>query len=236
MRPTASRSGKPTAAESSIVKTRPTLEIAELFFSIQGESSYAGQPCVFIRLAGCNLRCHFCDARYAIEEPPTRRTLAELLAFAAEYPGFPVEVTGGEPLLQEGVYQLMTDLLAAGRLVLLETNGSLPLDRVPAGVIKIVDVKCPDSGTSESFVLGNLQQLSPTDELKFVISSRDDYNWAVDFLREHGLPDHRVVHFSPVTTILEPGIIADWILADRLPVRLQIQLHKVLWPEALRGK
>jgi 7-carboxy-7-deazaguanine synthase len=218
------------------VKILPVLDIAELFFSIQGESSYAGQPCVFIRLAGCNLRCNFCDARYANEEPPTRRSLAEVLAFAAEYPGFPVEITGGEPLLQKAVYPLMEALLAAGRRVLLETNGSLALDRVPAGVIKIVDVKCPDSGTGESFALGNLQQLAPGDELKFVISSRDDYNWAVNFLREQRLPCERIIHFSPMTTLLEPGTLADWILADRLEVRLQIQLHKVLWPEVLRGR
>jgi len=218
------------------VKTQPTLDIAELFFSIQGESSYAGQPCVFIRLAGCNLCCNFCDARYANDEPPTPRTLAEILDFAADYPGFPVEITGGEPLLQDAVYSLMAALLAADRRVLLETNGSLPLDRVPAGVIKIVDVKCPDSGTGASFALGNLQLLAPEDELKFVISSRDDYNWAGDFLRAQQLPGKRIVHFSPVTTLLEPGLLADWILADRLPVRLQIQLHKVLWPEAVRGK
>ncbi len=218
------------------MKPLPTLDIAELFFSIQGEASYAGQPCVFIRVAGCNLHCNFCDARYANEELPTRRNLAEILAFAADYPGFPVEITGGEPLLQEGVYPLMAALLAAGRRVLLETNGSLSLHRVPAGVIKIVDVKCPDSGTGESFALGNLLQLGPEDELKFVISSRDDYNWAVDFLREQQLPGKQIIHFSPVTTLLEPGLLADWILADRLPVRLQIQLHKVLWPETVRGK
>ncbi len=218
------------------MKTLPALDIAELFFSIQGESSYAGQPCVFIRLAGCNLQCNFCDARYANEEVPTRRSLAEILAFAAEYPGFPVEITGGEPLLQEEVYQLMESLLAGGRRVLLETNGSLPLDRVPAGVVKIVDVKCPDSGTGESFDRNNLLLLCPEDELKFVISSRDDYNWAVDFLRLQPLPGRRIIHFSPMTALLEPGTLADWILADRLGVRLQIQLHKVLWPEADRGR
>lgn len=218
------------------MKTQPLLDVAELFFSIQGESSYAGQPCVFVRLAGCNLHCNFCDARYANEEVPTRRFLTEVLAFVAEYPGVPVEITGGEPLLQEEVYPLMEALLAAGRLVLLETNGSLALDKVPAGVVKIVDIKCPDSGAAESFAPGNLRQLAPLDELKFVISSRDDYNWAVDFLREHRLSGDRIVHFSPVTTILEPGTLADWILADRLPVRLQIQLHKVLWPEVDRGR
>lgn len=214
----------------------PALDIAELFFSIQGESSYAGQPCVFIRLAGCNLRCNFCDALYAYEEAPTRRSLAEILAFVGEYPGFPVEITGGEPLLQEEVYPLMKSLLAGGRRVLLETNGSLPVERVPAGVVKIVDVKCPESGTGDSFDLGNLRLLCPNDELKFVISSREDYNWAVAFLREHLHPNGPLVHFSPVTTLLQPGALADWILADRLPVRLQIQLHKVLWPEAVRGK
>ncbi len=214
----------------------PALDISELFFSIQGESSYAGQPCVFIRLAGCNLNCNFCDAPYANDEPPTRRSLAEIVAFVAEYPGFPVEITGGEPLLQEEVYPLLEALLAGGRKVLLETNGSLPLDRVPAGVVKIVDVKCPNSGCGESFDRDNLLLLCPEDELKFVISSRDDYNWAVEFLREHQLPGGRIVHFSPVTTLLEPGALADWLLGDRLPVRLQIQLHKVLWPEAVRGK
>lgn len=218
------------------MKTRLQLEITELFFSIQGESSYAGQPCVFIRLAGCNLRCTFCDAPYAYEEAPTRKSLAEILAFVADFPGFPVEITGGEPLLQEEVYPLMAALLATGRRVLLETNGSLPLDRVPAGVVKIVDVKCPESGTGGSFDLNNLLLLCADDELKFVISSRDDYNWAVDFLRAYRRPNGPLVHFSPVTTLLEPGVLADWILADRLPVRLQIQLHKVLWPEAVRGK
>lgn len=218
------------------MKTQPLLDVAELFFSIQGESSYAGQPCVFVRLAGCNLHCNFCDARYANEEVPTRRSLTEVLAFVAEYPEVPVEITGGEPLLQEGVYPLMEALLAAGRLVLLETNGSLALDKVPAGVVKIVDIKCPDSGAAESFAPGNLRQLAPLDELKFVISSRDDYNWAVDFLRKQHLPADRIIHFSPVTQLLDPGILADWILADRLPVRLQIQLHKVLWPEVDRGR
>lgn len=218
------------------MKTQPALDVSELFFSIQGESSYAGQPCVFIRLAGCNLRCSFCDARYSYEEAPHRRSLAEILAFVAGYPGFPVEITGGEPLLQEEVYPLLEALLNAGRRVLLETNGSLPLDRVPAGVVKIVDVKCPGSATGDSFDRDNLRLLCPGDELKFVISSRVDYDWAVAFLREQGLPGGRIVHFSPMTTLLPPGLLADWILADRLPVRLQIQLHKVLWPEAVRGK
>jgi 7-carboxy-7-deazaguanine synthase len=218
------------------VKTPPRLDVAELFFSIQGESSYAGQPCVFVRLAGCNLRCNFCDARYAYEEPPTRRSLAEILDFVGEYPGFPVEITGGEPLLQEEVYPLLEALLVGGRRVLLETNGSLPVDRVPAGVVKIVDVKCPESGTGASFDQHNLLLLCPEDELKFVISSRDDYNWAVDFLRQNRRPDGPIVHFSPVTSLLEPGVLADWILADRLEVRLQIQLHKVLWPGVQRGK
>lgn len=218
------------------MKTSPTLEVSELFFSIQGESSYAGQPCVFIRLSGCNLRCSYCDARYTYEEPGTRMEVAEIIAFAAGYPGFPVEVTGGEPLLQEEVYELLAGLLAAGRRVLLETNGSLPLDRVPAGVVKIVDIKCPGSAMAEQCDPDNLLLLCPEDELKFVLGSRADYDWAKNFLRHHRLLPPRIIHFSPVSGQLAPDELAEWILADRLPVRLQLQLHKVLWPEELRGK
>ncbi len=218
------------------MKTKTILKVSELFFSIQGESSYAGQPCVFIRLAGCNLRCSYCDAAYTYEEPGESMSLAEILDFVAGYPDYPVEVTGGEPLIQEEVYELLGGLLGAGRRVLLETNGSLPLDRVPAGVVKIIDIKCPDSGMAAHCDLDNLLLLCPEDELKFVLSSRVDYDWAKDFLREHRLGHPRVIHFSAVSEDLAPGTLADWILADRLPVRLQLQLHKVLWPGTSRGK
>jgi 7-carboxy-7-deazaguanine synthase len=218
------------------VKITATLKVSELFFSIQGESSYAGQPCVFIRLAGCNLRCTYCDAGYTYEEPGHSMGTAEILGFVAGYPVFPVEVTGGEPLIQEEVYELLDGLLVAGRQVLLETNGSLPLDRVPAGVVKIIDIKCPDSGMAAQCDLDNLLLLCPEDELKFVLSSRADYDWTKDFLREHRLGHPRIIHFSAVSEHLAPGLLADWILTDRLPVRLQLQLHKVLWPATSRGK
>jgi 7-carboxy-7-deazaguanine synthase len=218
------------------VKTRETLKVSELFFSIQGESSYAGQPCVFIRLAGCNLRCTYCDAAYTYEEPGKSMGLVEILGFVAKFPGYPIEVTGGEPLVQEEVYGLLESLLAADRQVLLETNGSLPLDRVPAGVVKIIDIKCPGSGMADHCDPDNLLLLCPEDELKFVLSSRSDYDWAKDFLRKPRLGQPRIIHFSAVPERLAPGLLADWILADRLPVRLQLQLHKVLWPGTSRGK
>ena len=163
--------------------------------------------------------------------------LAEILGFVAEYPGFPVEVTGGEPLVQEDVYELLDGLLEAGRRVLLETNGSLPLDRVPAGVVKIVDIKCPGSGMAAHNDTDNLLLLCPEDELKFVLASREDYDWAKDFLRVHQLGgETRIIHFSAASELLAPVTLADWILEDRLPVRFQLQLHKVLWPETNRGK
>lgn len=218
------------------MKTPPQLEVSELFFSIQGESSYAGQPCVFIRLSGCNLRCSYCDAGYTYEEPGTLKDIDEILAFAGQFTGFPVEITGGEPLLQENVYLLMQELLAAGRLVLLETNGSITLARVPTGVVKIMDVKCPGSTMHEHLETGNFALLDPGDELKFVLSSREDYDWAVALLNQTELNRDVIIHLSPVTGKLAATQLAEWILADRLPVRLQLQLHKVLWPDTVRGK
>ncbi len=218
------------------MKTPPQLEISELFFSIQGESSYAGQPCVFIRLAGCNLRCSYCDAGYTYEEAGSLKDISKILAFVAQYPGFPVEITGGEPLLQENVYRLMDELLAAGRRVLLETNGSIGLEKVPTGVVKIMDVKCPGSGMSEHLLKDNLGLLGPGDELKFVLCSRADYEWAVELIKKTALNKALVIHFSPVTGKLGPTQLAEWILDDQLPVRLQLQLHKFLWPDVVRGK
>lgn len=218
------------------MKTPPQLEISELFFSIQGESSYAGQPCVFIRLAGCNLRCSYCDAGYTYEEPGIPKDLSEIIAFAAQYPDLPVEITGGEPLLQDNVYRLMDELLTTGRSVLLETNGSISLAKVPTGVVKIMDVKCPGSNMQDHLLPDNLQMLGALDELKFVLSSRSDYQWAVDFLNSSDLNKKLAIHFSPVIGKLEPALLAAWILADQLPVRLQLQLHKFLWPDVIRGK
>jgi 7-carboxy-7-deazaguanine synthase len=211
------------------------LEISELFYSIQGESSFAGYPCFFIRFAGCNLRCTYCDARYTYEEPGSSYSVEQLLTEVEQYPDVLVEITGGEPLLQEGIYPLFDKLLQAGRTILLETNGSLSLERVPEKVIKIVDVKCPDSGMHDKMELGNFAVLTPTDEIKFVVSSRQDYYFAKEVLSIHNLLGKAKISFSPVTDRLAPYDLARWIMDDRLPVRLQLQLHAILWPEKKRG-
>jgi 7-carboxy-7-deazaguanine synthase len=224
------------------VKTNGSLAVSELFYSIQGESSHAGYPCLFIRLAGCNLRCAYCDARYTYEEAGRPMDLAEIMAFVRSSPVRLVEITGGEPLLQKDVHALMTALIADGRTVLLETNGSLDLAEVAEGVVKIVDIKCPGSGMAAMNHLANLTLLTATDELKFVLRSRLDYDWAVNFLRENQLcppqPADRQVPkliFSAVTRDLDPAELAAWLLADGLPIRLQLQLHTLLWPGQTRG-
>jgi len=211
------------------------LQLSEIFYSIQGESSFAGYPCLFFRLSGCNLRCSYCDAKYTYEEPASPTALSALLAEAARYPKALVEITGGEPLLQDGVYPLMEALLAEGRTVLLETNGSLSLARVPLGVVKILDLKCPDSGMAGQMDLANLDLLDPRDEIKFVLSSRPDYDWARAMLAEHRLAEKAKVILSPVIDRLAPSLLAEWLLADALPARLQLQLHTLLWPGLKRG-
>lgn len=223
------------------MKTKETLQVSELFYSIQGESSYAGYPCLFIRLAGCNLRCSYCDARYTYGEKGRRMTIAEILAFIEESPVSLVEITGGEPLLQVNVYGLMQALLDDERIVLMETNGSIDLRQVPAEVVKIMDIKCPGSGMDHHNYLANLQYLTSTDEVKFVVGSRQDYLWAVDFLKRNIITpfpsssQRPKILFSPVTSKLSPTELAGWILLDRLPIRLQLQLHTLLWPGETRG-
>lgn len=211
------------------------LRIAELFYSIQGESSYAGYPCFFIRLAGCNLRCTYCDTRYAYEEEHPLLSLRHILAELAKYPRAIVEVTGGEPLLQEGVYPLLQELLATGRKVLLETNGSVSLADVPRNVVRIMDVKCPGSGMHEKMDLKNFDLLTRDDEIKFILSSRDDYTWAAQIISAYSLHDLTTVTFSPVISELPPATLAEWILQDHLPVRLRLQLHTILWPDKTKG-
>ena len=211
------------------------INISELFYSIQGESIFAGLPCVFVRLAGCNLRCSYCDAKYTYEEPATEKTIAELLDFVDSYPTALVEITGGEPLLQNSVYELMQQLLEKKRTVLLETNGSISVEKVPDGVIKIVDIKCPDSGMHDKIYLKNFELLGPQDEIKFVLSSRNDYDWAVDLISKNKLEKKGSILFSPVNGLLDAAKLAYWILSDHLPVRLQLQLHKILWPDQTRG-
>ncbi|MFH7321245.1 7-carboxy-7-deazaguanine synthase QueE [Desulfurivibrio sp. D14AmB] len=218
----------------------PPLQIAEVFYSLQGESSWAGYPCLFVRLTGCNLRCSYCDARYSYEEPGTAYSLQDLLiALKGLEPTGQrvdlVEITGGEPLLQEGVYPLLDALLADGRRVLLETNGSLSLARVPAAVHCIMDVKCPGSGMADRLDLDNFRRLTGNDEIKFVLSDRPDYDWALTIIKQHRLlPHHRLV-FSPAAGRLAPADLAAWLLADALPIRLQLQLHTLLWPNRRRG-
>ena len=217
------------------MKAEPFLQLSEIFYSLQGESSFAGYPCLFFRLSGCNLRCSYCDARYTYEEPATATPLSALLAEAARYPKALIEITGGEPLLQDGVYPLMEALLAEGRTVLLETNGSLSLARVPLGVVKILDLKCPDSGMAEKMDLANLTLLAPHDEIKFVVSSRADYDWARTMIADHRLAEKAKLILSPVIGRLAPALLAEWLLADAPPARLQLQLHTLLWPGTKRG-
>ena len=217
------------------MRDEPTLQLSEVFYSIQGESSFAGYPCLFFRLAGCNLRCSYCDAKYTYEDPASPTPLSTLLNEAARHPNALIEITGGEPLLQEGVYPLMEALLARDRAVLLETNGSLNIARVPKEVVKIIDLKCPDSGMAEKMDLANLTLLAPHDEIKFVVSSRADYDWAVTMIREHRLAEKAKLILSPVLGRLAPALLAQWLLADALPARLQLQLHTLLWPEKKRG-
>ena len=210
------------------------LRVNEIFHSIQGESTHAGRPCVFVRLTGCNLRCVWCDTAYAFHEG-SAWTVDEVVNRVETYDCTLVEVTGGEPLLQADAIALMRELLARGHDVLLETGGSLPIEHVPEGVQRIVDVKCPGSGESDRNRWENLDALRPGDELKFVIADRADYDWAAGVLRSRALHEKATVLFSTVQERLLAGDLARWVLDDRLPVRLQLQMHKVLWPARARG-
>jgi 7-carboxy-7-deazaguanine synthase len=228
--------------------------ITEIFKSIQGEGTRAGLPCIFVRLTGCNLRCKWCDTAYAfhggkklsVEEVMTR--VDELANRPAGRSGAEaavplVEITGGEPLLQEEVYPLAEKLLAAGYIVMIETSGERYVGRLPQEVIKIVDVKCPDSGEAETFDRKNLEAIGPDDEVKFVISTRRDYEFAREFTKEHKLAERvKQVLFSPVFEDpegkwegLEPRVLVEWMLADGLPVRLGLQLHKFVWDPQTKG-
>jgi 7-carboxy-7-deazaguanine synthase len=230
--------------------------VSEIFRSIQGESTYAGLPCIFIRLTACNLRCVWCDTAYAfyggerqsVDEILERvRVLAHPLSVNGggnASPEIPlVELTGGEPLLQPDVAALAERLLAAGYTVLAETSGERPIGVLPREVVKIMDVKCPDSGEFGTFRAENLDALGPKDEVKFVVASRRDYEFARDFTRQHNLNSRvRQVLFSPVHADpagtwqgLNARELSEWILADALPVRLGLQLHKFIWDPATRG-
>jgi len=211
------------------------VQVAEIFHSIQGESTFTGLPCTFVRLTGCNLRCVWCDTEYAFYGGE-KMTIEQVLEKVRAFGGRLVEITGGEPLLQKEVYPLMQRLLDEGYRVLLETSGERSIARVPVDVVKIVDVKCPDSGEGGTFDLSNLDLLAPHDQVKFVIASRRDYEFARDFSREHNL-SRRVaaVIFSPVYGKIDLERLAAWILEDRLEVRFGYQLHKLIWGAEARG-
>jgi len=225
------------------------MQITEIYKSIQGESTHAGLPCVFVRLTGCNLRCSWCDSEYTFTGGH-RMTVEEIIGEVDRLNASGlVEITGGEPMLQEReVLPLMQRLLDDGYTVLLETSGERPLERVPKGVVKIVDVKCPNSGEADSFDIHNLDALDSADEVKFVLSSRTDYEFARDFVARHNLAGRvTAVLFSPAFSkdaggprdsshcLLDPRELAEWMLADNVPARLGLQLHKFIWDPAMKS-
>jgi 7-carboxy-7-deazaguanine synthase len=225
------------------------LQVTEIYKSLQGESTYAGLLCIFVRLTGCNLRCSWCDSEFSFyggHKMTPQEVLSEVAGLSS---GGLVEITGGEPMLQEReVIPLMEHLLDAGYQVLLETSGERPLARVPQQVIKIVDVKCPHSGEPDTFAIENLEALQPHDELKFVLTDRTDYEFARDFVLHHGLAEHvHAILFSPAFEkgasgsrdtshcLLDPQELAQWILDDNVPARLSLQIHKLIWDPAAKG-
>lgn len=226
------------------------MQITEIYKSIQGESSYAGMPCIFVRLTGCNLRCSWCDSEYTFTGG-RRMTIEEVMENIDQLsPGRGlIEITGGEPMLQEReLVPLMQRLLDEGFTVLLETSGERPLAQVPGGVIKIVDVKCPNSGEANSFRLENLATLTPRDEVKFVLSDREDYDFAREFVARHDLGGRvNAVLFSPAFEkgargtrdashcLLDPRELAEWMIKDGVAARLSLQLHKFIWDPAMKG-
>jgi 7-carboxy-7-deazaguanine synthase len=211
------------------------LTINEIFHSIQGESTHTGRPCVFVRLTACDLRCSWCDTPYAFHEG-RKMSVEEVIRDVARFDCAVVEITGGEPLLQADVYPLMSELLERGHTVLLETGGHRSVAQVPAGVIRIIDVKCPASGESAKNDWSNLDLLTATDEVKFVVQDRHDYEFAKDVISRRSLIGRcAAILFSPVHGVLPGHALAAWILADRLPVRLQLQAHKYIWSADARG-
>ena len=211
------------------------LNLSEIFFSIQGESTSAGLPCIFIRFAGCNLRCKYCDTKFSYETKFSLETQEILQKIKKYYPVKLMEITGGEPLLQNEVYDLIESFHKENFKILLETNGSISMKLVPQYVIKIVDVKCPGSGYEDSFLKENLKYIdSKKDEIKFVLSDRNDFDWAKDFIRKFNLENYKII-FSAVFEKLDSKTLAQWILADKLKVRMQLQMQKYIWGKDRRG-
>jgi 7-carboxy-7-deazaguanine synthase len=229
------------------------LQVTEIFKSIQGESTLAGAPCTFIRLTGCNLRCGYCDTAYAYEGGEYL-SINDIISKVGEYNSRMVEITGGEPLLQDAVYTLIKTLLKKNKEVLIETNGSidiervkgqgsrvkeqgssLPLQAVSRWVKVIMDIKCPDSGMSDKMNWENLNKLGKNDEVKFVISSKDDYNWSKEIIKRYSLIEKCPVLLSPAYGMLDSKELSEWIIEDNMNVRLNLQIHKYIWGEGIRG-
>jgi len=217
------------------------LQISEIFYSIQGESTFAGLPCIFVRLSGCNLRCNYCDAAYTWEAGDDL-SVTDILNTLAKYPCKLVEVTGGEPLTQQRCPELLQALIEKGYSLLLETNGSMAIHPIPESVTTILDVKTPDSGSANSFFMDNIQEIKKritknpgSCEMKFVLSSKNDFLWACDFIQKHKLNALLPLLFSPVTGRVTPQELADWLMETELSIRLQLQLHTILWPDKTRG-
>ena len=212
-----------------------SLLVNEIFYSIQGESTHAGRPCVFVRLTGCDLRCSYCDTEYSFYEGRTI-TIGEIVQQVLAHGCGLAEVTGGEPLLQANVYELIGALLGAGLTVMVETSGAADLSRLDPRVVKIMDLKCPGSGEAHRNLWQNLAWLTPRDEVKFVLSDRADYEWARNVMYEHALSERvNAVLLSCAFGRLEPLKLAQWMLEDRLPARFQLQLHKYVWSPDTRG-
>jgi 7-carboxy-7-deazaguanine synthase len=210
------------------------MKVCEIFKSIQGESSHAGWPCVFIRFTGCNLRCIYCDTRYAFEEG-FEISESDLFDRVESYRLRSVTITGGEPLLQKEVFPFSDTLVSKGYTVLVETNGTQDISTLHKRIIKVLDIKCPDSGFSDSTRWENLELLEKKDEVKFVISSREDYEWTKRVITQHSLQERTTVNLSPAFGYLEPHSLAEWILEDTLNIRLNLQLHRYIWSNGKRG-
>ena len=212
----------------------PSLRITEIFHSIQGESTQAGRRCSFVRLTGCNLRCVWCDTAYAFEGG-SEVAIPDIVREVESHDTTLVLVTGGEPLAQPAVHELMEALLEAGKEVMIETGGSLDLSRIDRRVRIVMDLKCPGSGMERMNRWENLALLKPTDEIKFVVNDRSDYEWAREEIRRRRLAERSTVLLSPVFGVMDPRHLAQWILEDRLAARMQMQLHKLIWPPEMRG-
>jgi 7-carboxy-7-deazaguanine synthase len=210
------------------------MRITEIYQSIQGESSYAGLPCVFVRTTGCDLRCSWCDSEFTFTGGTTM-SLEEIINEVETYDCKLVELTGGEPLLQKEIHELARRLADAGHTVLIETGGHRDISQLDPRVIRIMDLKCPDSGECEQNLWSNLEHLRPVDEVKFVLASRKDYEWALQTIRQHQMEDRVGLLISTVFGALKTEQVVDWMLADKLRARFQLQLHKYIWEPNARS-